>query len=580
MKFCMSCGREINETARFCPHCGAASAPAPGAPEGAKRPEENAVQPGAQPDVSAQASVDVMPKSREAGPAPGGAKKKTPRIALIIAAVVVVLAAALLIGASAALNTPKALIGKSISNTIKSLRVADEGALGVVRNVLNGGSIEVSADLNEWEDLYGSLPMTARMKLYSNLADKKFAAEMSLSFDGERPIDATLYASPDSLVLGSDALLKGKYGVNLKKATANLEKSIFAPDSGSDFEMDEYTYEMLRAFFESFGEKNKELEKNVKDLSNKYIELLIDAACDAGEAEKESVTLDIGSEQVKTTAVTLTLDGKAMADVVRTVAKEAAKDTKLRETVKEIAILNSSTIFSYDYYYGYYSASDLDDIEEQTDALFDNLVDNAEEIAEYIEREEDIRLVLEFYVAKDGKTLAAFTMKAKEDGKTAFSLNLTLGKRLGSSEEISLKINDGWSDTIIRYVVSENSKTNYSAKLTYQDWYSSETIRITWDKSDGAYRISAEDFEVRGTLRQSGKKTTVTVNEISEYGYKSKIDLTIVLNESESVPSPGSYTDILAVTESQFEGLAEDVADRIMDSALYSVLDYVFWYYF
>ncbi|NLM83136.1 MAG: zinc ribbon domain-containing protein [Clostridiales bacterium] len=586
MKFCGSCGKEMSETARFCPSCGASAAPASDA-AGAARQDENAAQPdfGAAPSKNAgpaKPDAGVKPftgaaraagnaKPAEAKPVPGGAKKKAPRKVFAIVAVIVVLAIALYIGAGAALNSPKALIGTSISNTLKSLRKSDEGAVGLLKNVANGGSIEISADLSEWDILRGSLPLSGRMKFYSDAADKKFAAEMSLTYDGERPVDAALYASPDAIVLGSNSLLKNKYGVNLKKAASNLDKSVFAPDSGTDFALDEDIYAMLRAFFESFGEKNKDLEKNLTDLSNKYIELLIDVACKAGETEKESVTLEIGSEKVKTTAVTLTLDTEAMAEIVREMAKEAAKDKKLRSTAKDLAALGSGTAM-----FGYYGAPDQDELEEEIDEFFDNLVDEAEEIAEEIESMGNFRLILEFYVAKDGKTLAAFSMKAREGSDIAFSLSLTLGKNLGTSEEISLRMNHGWYNVAVIYSVAENTKTDYAAKLTFQEGNSSQSIRITWSKSDGTYRVSGGGVDLRGTLKQSGKKTTITVREVTINGRSMDIDLTVVLNESESVPSPGSYTDILTITETQIENLVEDVADRLLDTALYGLMKKVF----
>jgi hypothetical protein len=585
MKFCGNCGKEVKATAKFCPHCGTPAAPAAEEPVNAAQPLDDKVQndAGAAAPEAAAGPVAVKEQSRSSGttepanpPAGSGVKKRLPQKALIAAAVVVVLAVALFIGAGAMRNSPTALIGTSLANTIKSLQTSNEGALGVVTNVLSGGSIEVSADLSEWDILYGSVPLTSRIKLYTDAADRKFAAEMSLSYDGERPIDATIYGSPDAVVFGSDSLLKGKYGINLKKAAANLEKSVFAPDSGTYFALDEYTYEMLHALLDS-AQDYKDLEKDLTALSEKYLELLVKTACDVGETEKENVTLDIGSDKVKTTAVTLTLDTDAMAEIVLSLAEEASKDKQLRDTVKELVLLNSSALSGfnpYGYYYGY-SMPDEDEINEQIDEFFENLLEEAEYVAEEIEDAGNVKLVLEFFVTKDGKTLAAFTMKGKEGSKTAFSMSLTLGKRLGSSEEISLKINDGWSDTVIRYTVSENTKTDYSARFTVQDGYSSMNVKISWNKSDGSYRVSSDEFELRGTLKQSGKKTTITVREISVDGYSMDIDLTVVLNENESVPSPGSYTDVLTVSERQIEDLVEDVSERLMESALFSLMRYL-----
>lgn len=65
-----------------------------------------------------------------------------------------------------------------------------------------------------------------------------------LLLNGENYANLTGYAGPEAVVLESSFLSKA-YGVALADLTENLKSSIFAPDSGSQFALDEDTYNTL-----------------------------------------------------------------------------------------------------------------------------------------------------------------------------------------------------------------------------------------------------------------------------------------------------------------------------------------------
>ena len=66
----------------------------------------------------------------------------------------------------------------------------------------------------------------------------------SMTADGENTVDLTVYSSAKALVLVS-ALLDAPYGIEYAKMAENLPNSVFAPNSGSQFALDQEDYDQL-----------------------------------------------------------------------------------------------------------------------------------------------------------------------------------------------------------------------------------------------------------------------------------------------------------------------------------------------
>ena len=66
----------------------------------------------------------------------------------------------------------------------------------------------------------------------------------SMTADGENTVDLTCYSSAKALVLVS-ALLDAPYGIEYAKMAENLPNSVFAPNSGSQFALDQEDYDQL-----------------------------------------------------------------------------------------------------------------------------------------------------------------------------------------------------------------------------------------------------------------------------------------------------------------------------------------------
>lgn len=564
MRRCDQCGHVLKDTDRFCPQCGAPASQAEASPP-----------PGGTGAAEAAPGSGTSAVREEAGtmapPAPAGKTLgKTARILLIAAAAVAVLALIIAIGAGAVRNKPEVLVGEALGKTLESLASPEEGALGVLSRAASGGSLELAGDLSFLTDIFDLGPMEGSITVYLNAREGSLAVRLGLTCGVFDATDILFSLSPDEVVLDSSLLSRGPYGIRLTDAARNLDASIFAPGSGSYFELDEESFAALRGFLSPKRESPEALKEELARLSEKYIELLVKEAFEAGTADKRKVTLPIGSEEVKAAAVTLELDGKGLSRVLTALAEEIESDEELRRCAAELAkqAYSASTFFQIlDSGYAWVDVLSNEEIEETAGQILDDFVRSAREAAHSLVTE-DIRLRFEFYVARDTKTLAAFTVEAWQYGEKVYALDVTLGKNVFASEEVSLKVSNGWSECVIRYLVSDNSKNRYAARLTVDDGYENVTFTISWDKSTGAWRLAGDSWSMGGTLEQSGRKTTVSITRLEGEDVSLDIDFTLIIRESDPAPVPGAYTDLLALSEAQFEDIFYDLDDRYSGSAL------------
>ena len=83
---------------------------------------------------------------------------------------------------------------------------------------------------------------------------------------------------------------------------------------------------------------------------------------------------------------------------------------------------------------------------------------------------------------------------------------------------------------------------------------------------DWYYGSSTDEIEFRANMKQSGKKVVlelekITVNEVSQ----SLKGITITADGGAKFPSISKYTDILTLSEDDFEELIEDLQKSIQE---------------
>ncbi len=548
MKKCSVCGANLADEDRFCLNCGS-----PADEASASAPADEQVPPaepasGFTPDLEQSPVFNPDPAPVAEAPA-----KKASKLSVLIPVIGVIAAVALVVVLISSLFSggPVTKIGNAFGKTYKA--ASQEGAGKVLSEVMEQGSMEIKADLSKW-DIGTEIDASVDLKLYTSTKKQLGACEVSVTAEGTT-VDAGVYFSEDDVAVKSDALFGEKkvYGVSLKSALKNLPKSVLAPGE-TDYSLDEDTYDQIIKFLESM-EDSKTLRKDMKKVLGRYSKHLDKLVEKHAEIEKASGSVSVGSKDVKTNDITIRIDGKAMAEILKGLWEKAEKDKELKEVLARYLDMGYTEMITI--------SKDGKSGEELVDDLWDEIDENIDDLTDEM-ADTDVEVILNVQIGKRSKTVVAFNLKAKAEGETVMNIDVTLGENICTSELIKLKISGmGGEEKVLKYTVSENSKQEYAAKLTMDG---KDVLRIKLDKKENSYKVSlAEDMgEIRGTLKQKSGTTTLTVDRVVAGEEEYDIDLQIIFKSKDSFSMP-KYTEVLTMSEEDIETLIEEVRENTED---------------
>lgn len=580
MAFCSECGTALPEGAAVCPSCGFA-VPGNDTPTEAQQPAEAltqelpeeeapaveetipAVEPLTQPNAGLEEAAETLTEAAETLPEAAEdapliaeeqpAKKRSGRkIAVIIAACLAVAALIAVIAFSVSANSPEKLITGSLARTVGDLTQKEE---------LKSGVVTVSTDLNKWEFAtlgLNEVPLSADLRLFFE-RDKSLAVQANAILDEETLLDLTAYQTPEALAVKCDQLLPEVYGTDLTKLKENLPESIFAPDK-SDYSLPETIYNQLMSYE---SRNDQALQERFKTVYGKYFQLLIHAACEYGNAEKENKDLTVGEQTFKTTAITLTLDENALADVCTEVYNEFITDEELRTLLTEYAEGIAATDPNL-------LGDEYDSVEEAINDAYENELsqENFDKEMKKL-RETDIELTPVFYVAKSNKHLAGLDVAYMVNGEEG-DVSLKLGEDLAKSDCNSLIVTAEDLDLNITRYVTERSEAAYSEKtVVKQDGERVFSTQYDLNKEKDTWTLvldpESEKITLSGTCKTQEDTTEFTVNKLAIGGNTLGIDLSVVYERNAAVPELPQYREILALTEDEADKVFYEVDDKLYD---------------
>ncbi len=490
-------------------------------------------------------------------PAPEKPKKRFPKVLLIVAALLV-------IGAAAFFGIRAIAGGKPINKAALSMKKAVEAMeknnnYAVLKSVGEAGSVNISVDLSKLgEVLPGGmeLPVMINATSYTDAKNGKAALELDAQIKNKSIVNGTVLVSEDQLAVACDALLgKTPYSLDLKNIAKNLPKSFLDPNSDSDSALPEEVYDWLVSLKNGPIAPAKELVKQLKPIGESAAKVLLDSLNKNAEVSKENETISISDKDVKTTAITITLDGKQTAAVVTDLLKWAKADKNLKSFFDGI-VKN----------YGPLLENEYQSAEDFVDEFYESIDDGLDEMADIDKDDFDITCVC--YINKSNGQLvkAELTLK-NDDGRQVLSFEG--GPDWKNPTYIAYSVKDSYSKQSFTYTVEEDTKEQFSAKIKVKDDRDTTmTASLSWDKTSGDIRLTSSDinFKLTGTLTQKNKVTTITLKKL-EYSYMTVKDLgtTITLNESAKLPTIAKTTEILSLDEDGLQALLEDISDAVMD---------------
>ena len=466
---------------------------------------------------------------------------------------------ALIIVSISLANTPKALIVRSIANTISDAKRIE--AVAVTEDVVNGGSVAVSANL----DKFAKEDISVRAKLYSDAKNLKGAFELTATEDKDKILQARAMYSPDKVAFSAPQIVDGTYGVNLKKLAKNLKGSIFDPDEETKYSLDDEQFEYFLNMKDTV-KNDKNLQRDVEGMSKKYRQIFIEKIIKNSEVKRSSKTINAGGDKIPCTVITASIDEDGLVEIIQGMIDYAGSDEELEKLLLRVAA----------------NGSYRDDPDEYVDKFFDAL-DNMEDSLDRLE-DSDIDISIDFYVTKSGRRLAQLDLEVEYNNKE-YEGSLVLGKNIAKSKEISFEYEDKSSGRSysIEYTVKEDSGKLYDAEVEISEarvrrsatTEKKSGVRIKWDKRSGDFDLKYTDngddeLSVKGTLNKKGDRYIFVLGKLISDGEAvsniKSLELTVTIDRHDPAPNvPGRFTEITKMDEDDFEDFLDEIEDGIKD---------------
>ena len=395
--------------------------------------------------------------------------------------------------------------------------------------------------------------MNLDAKLAVDFANSLAAIALQMEADGTA-LDLSIFGSQTACALQS-SLLDQVYGVDRTKIEENLPKSVFAPDSGSAYALDEENYAaLMEALIESKAAPAEALENtgDATALVEKYGSILVEAVSGKLKNEAGFETITIGAEEIRAMVTSVTLDTDAICGIAEAVLSEAARDEELKALAA--AYFDQRGVYEVTGMTGEEMAAEM---WENMDAFTQETVASIQEAA--------VCLSGKMYMKGAAPVAVALVVTVQDD---PLSIQLTLGEEPLKSGEVSLVVTAGDVEMIrMAYEVVENTEETYAARFSFSEGETDVLqFALAWDKIASAYVISTAvdgvPMSLAGTVTQEEDAIIVTLDTINGVDMG---EISLTLREGDTVEIP-AFTEILTLTEEQAGTFVEGIM------AIYDIL--------
>lgn len=386
----------------------------------------------------------------------------------------------------------------------------------------------------------------------------------SMAVDGENTVDLTGYFSAKALVLVS-ALLDAPYGIEYAKLAENLPDSVFAPDSGSQFALDQEDYDQLLELVSgvaAMGEDAAELpDESGMDISGlaDSVTALMPALTTAIQAASQNMTMQTTTGKVSINGAEVNVQ---TVKVQYGTAAVAALFDSLLATAKDDEAVQNAMIALIDFLNA--SGNDMGVTgEEFVQAVVEQNQEMRDAVAEALA---DYDVAWEVYLSsnEDGTAPVELGFQMTLDGETV-EVKLQMSESL---DYLRLDLNAGGETAALVFAVTENSEDALAFRFSVLSGEDEDAVVYTQDKK-------AQTFDVSMVETVSGQTTTTTVSghyvveenllslvvdTLDGQDMGGSVTLNLRTNDTLTVPS---FTEITKLTEEELMNVFQSFAPGV-----------------
>lgn len=386
----------------------------------------------------------------------------------------------------------------------------------------------------------------------------------SMTVDGENTVDLTGYFSAKALVLVS-TLLDAPYGIEYAKLAENLPDSVFAPDSGSQFALDQEDYDQLLELVSgvaAMGEDAAELpDVSGVDISGltDSVTALMPALTTAFQAASQNMTMQTTTGKVSINGAEVNVQ---TVKVQYGTAAVAALFDSLLATAKDDEAVQNALIGLIDFLNA--SGNDMGVTgEEFVQAVVEQNQEMRDAVAEALA---DYDVAWEVYLSsnEDGTAPVELGFQMTLDGETV-EAKLQMSE---SQDYFRLDLNAGGETAALVFAVTENSEDALAFRFSVLSGEDEDAVVYTQDKK-------AQTFDVSMVETVSGQTTTTTVSghyvveenllslvvdTLDGQDMGGSVTLNLRVNDTLTVPS---FTEITKLTEEELMNVFQSFAPGV-----------------
>ncbi len=386
----------------------------------------------------------------------------------------------------------------------------------------------------------------------------------SMTADGENTVDLTVYSGAKALVLVS-ALLDAPYGIEYAKLAENLPNSVFAPNSGSQFALDQEDYDQLLELVSgvaAMGADAAELpDESSVDISGltDSVTALMPALTTAIQAASQNMTMQtttgkvsINGAEVNVQTVKVQYGTAAVAALVDSLLATAKDDEAVQNAM--IALIDFLNASGNDM--GVTGEEFVQAVVEQNQEMRDAV---AEALADY-----DVAWELYISSNEDGTAPVELGFQMTLDGETV-EAKLQMSESL---DYLRLELNAGGETAALVFAVTENSEDALAFRFSVLSGEDEDAVVYTQDKK-------TQTFDVSMVETVSGQTTTTTVSghyvveenllslvvdTLDGQDMGGSVTLNLRVNDTLTVPS---FTEITELTEEELMNVLQSFAPGV-----------------
>ena len=386
----------------------------------------------------------------------------------------------------------------------------------------------------------------------------------SMTADGENTVDLTGYFSAKALVLVS-ALLDAPYGIEYAKLAENLPNSVFAPNSGSQFALDQEDYDQLLELVSgvaAMGADAAELpDESSVDISGltDSVTALMPALTTAIQAASQNMTMQtttgkvsINGAEVNVQTVKVQYGTAAVAALIDSLLATAKDDEAVQNAM--IALIDFLNASGNDM--GVTGEEFVQAVVEQNQEMRDAV---AEALADY-----DVAWELYISSNEDGTAPVELGFQMTLDGETV-EAKLQMSESL---DYLRLELNAGGETAALVFAVTENSEDALAFRFSVLSGEDEDAVVYTQDKK-------TQTFDVSMVETVSGQTTTTTVSghyvveenllslvvdTLDGQDMGGSVTLNLRVNDTLTVPD---FTEITELTEEELMNVLQSFAPGV-----------------